>query len=85
VFTPLLANPDVAARLAPLLGEGPGRGIALLVVLTGVLSLVLTGLGFLYAPLRRVEDALPDAIPDPVILDKDALQQQADLQLSKAA
>ncbi|RKH45833.1 non-ribosomal peptide synthetase/MFS transporter [Corallococcus sicarius] len=85
VFTPLLADVDVATRLAPVLGEGPGRGIALLVVLTGVLSLVLTVLGFLYAPLRRVEDALPDAIPDPVILDKDALQQQADLQLSKAA
>ncbi|RKH43882.1 amino acid adenylation domain-containing protein [Corallococcus sp. AB050B] len=85
VFTPLLAEERVASALAPLLGEGPGRGIALLVVLTGVLSLLLTVLGFLYAPLRRVEDALPDAIPDPVILDKDALQQQADRQLSKAA
>jgi MFS family permease len=85
IFTPLMAGTELAHRLEPLLGSGAGRGIALLVLITGVLSLALTALGLCYAPLRRVEDALPDAIPDPVILDRDALQQQADRQLSKAA
>ena len=84
LFQPLFAHADAAARFAPLVGSGPGRGTALVVVIAGLLSLLLTAAGLAYRPLRRVEDELPDAIPDAVILDKDALQRQADLQLEQA-
>jgi len=41
-------------------------------------------MGFNYRPLRFMEDVLPDAIPDPVILkDKNKIQELADMQLLK--
>lgn len=80
---PLFAHADVAARFAFLVGSGGGRGTALVMVITGLLSILLTVAGLAYRPLRRVEDELPDAIPDAVIPDKDTLQQQADLQLAQ--
>jgi amino acid adenylation domain-containing protein len=67
----------LAARAAPLLGHGAGRSEAMLMVLAGAASLILGGLALAYRPLRRLDCDLPDAIPDPVILDKDALQERA--------
>jgi len=45
------------ARTRTLVGAGPGRGIALILVVAGTLSaLVATAAGF-YGPLRRLDEA----------------------------
>lgn len=77
LLTPAMGR-GLASALAPMLGRGGGRAEGLLMALAGVASLLLAGLALAYRPLRRLETDLPDAIPDPVILDKDALQKRAD-------
>ena len=52
-----------AAAFGPFLGIGPGRGIALIFLLAGVLS-VLAGLAAAaFAPLRRLDDAAAGPLP----------------------
>lgn len=65
VFEPLLA-PDgpLASSVGRIIGVGKGRGVAFLFITMG-LSIVFSALlAYAYRPLRRVEDELPDAIPD---------------------
>lgn len=63
VFEPLMANGGrLAGSLGRLIGVGPGRGIALMFMLFGLLMLLLVLAGTLYPRLRLVEDDLPDAI-----------------------
>jgi hypothetical protein len=65
VFTPLLVEGGpLAGSVGRVIGVGPVRGIGLLFIIMGLLSLVSIVLGYLYPPLRRVEEDLPDAIPD---------------------
>jgi hypothetical protein len=45
-------------------GTGAGRGVGFLLVLVGALGLLITSLAFLYAPIRDVEDDLPDVITE---------------------
>lgn len=84
IFEPLMNNPSlVASTIGAFIGMGPGRGIALLMIIVGLLRIVLALAGYSYKPLRNMEDDLPDAIPDAVIIaDKDILQAQADKQLA---
>lgn len=66
VFEPLMAEGGALAPvLGPWLGTGPGRGIGLLFLCLAVIPIL--GTVVLYARPRvwRVEDELPDAIPDP--------------------
>ncbi|VAW39691.1 Polyketide synthase modules and related proteins, partial [hydrothermal vent metagenome] len=83
VFEPLMANDGLFAdSVGMLIGSGPGRGIALLMIIVGTFRVILAVVGYSYAPLRNMEDDLPDAVPDAVIVaDKDALQAQADQQV----
>lgn len=83
VFQPLLADARWAPLLQPWVGTGAARGTAVMIMIVGVLSIALTALGLLYPPLRRLEEALPDAIPGAVILDKDTIQRQADEALAR--
>ncbi len=64
LFEPLMAESGaLAPALGPLIGAGPGRGIALMFVLAGAIYL-LAALPLLVHPrIRRVEVELPDAIP----------------------
>ncbi|MFF7245346.1 amino acid adenylation domain-containing protein [Embleya sp. NPDC008237] len=84
VFEPLL-RPDgaLAGSVGVVLGTGPGRGTGLLLVLVGLVLGVWGLVGLSYRPLSRMEDALPDAIPDVEIGDKDTIQAQADRQLTR--
>lgn len=50
----------LAASMGPLIGTGPGRGMALMYLLAGWLTLMITLVAFLYGPLRRVEREVPD-------------------------
>ncbi len=84
VFEPLMINETlVASTVGAFIGAGPGRGIALLMITVGLLRIVLALAGYSYKPLRNMEDDLPDAVPDAIIVaDKDILQAQADKQLA---
>lgn len=65
VFEPLLAaGGPLVGTIGRVIGVGPGHGIALLFVLMGMLSMLVTVGGYLYPPLRLVEEELPDAIAD---------------------
>ncbi|WAM23415.1 MFS transporter [Myxococcus sp. NMCA1] len=61
-FEPAMAS---GGKLVPLLGafvgEGPGRGIALMFLIAGVLAVLMTLLSTLYRPLRELEAPPQDA------------------------
>ena len=61
VFEPWMAAHGPLARiLGGFFGTGPGRGIAVLFILLGVLTVLAVIAGFLYQPLRDLEARLPD-------------------------
>jgi MFS family permease len=65
VFEPLLApGGALAGALGPLIGVGKGRGIALLLCLSGLIFTVATLAFYLSPRLRRVEEELPDQVAD---------------------
>ncbi|HEX8161807.1 MAG TPA: MFS transporter [Pyrinomonadaceae bacterium] len=65
VFEPLLApGGPLADSVGRVLGTGKGRGIGLLFVLIGLLTVLGTAIGYRYPRLRLVEDELPDFVPD---------------------
>ena len=65
VFEPLLAEGGpLAGTVGSVIGTGPGRGIALLVILSGLLTALIGILGWLHPRVRNVESELPDTIPD---------------------
>ena len=86
VFEPFMASQNpLAISLSQIIGTGAGRGMGLLLILLGCIEILWTILGYHYRPLRYMEDLLPDAIPDTIILaDKDKIQEQADQQLKVA-
>jgi len=55
----------LAGTLGPLIGTGPGRGIALMFILSGTLTILAMAAGYRYPYLRRLEADLPDAVDDP--------------------
>jgi DHA3 family macrolide efflux protein-like MFS transporter len=65
VFEPLMApNGYLAGSIGQLIGVGPGRGIGLLFIIMGTLTLLATVIAYQYPRLRQVVDDLPDAIAD---------------------
>ncbi|MEH2191211.1 MAG: MFS transporter [Nostoc sp.] len=65
VFEPLLAvGGPLAGSIGRIIGVGKGHGIALLFVAIAILMILMVVGGYLYLPLRLLEDQLPDAILD---------------------
>jgi hypothetical protein len=65
IFEPLLAvGGPLAGNVGRIIGVGAGRGAALLLLVAGLLTFLVTALSFLYPPLRLLEDELPDATGD---------------------
>ena len=61
VFEPAMASGGAFARLfKPLVGSGPGSGMALMFMFAGVLGAAVAVTGYLVPAIRRVEDLLPD-------------------------
>lgn len=66
LFEPSMAE---GGRLAPTLGPilggaGDGRGIGLMFVTIALFPVLVSVVGWLYRPLRNIEDDLPDAVSD---------------------
>ncbi len=79
VFTPLFASMPDAFLPFGMFGNGSESGIAMLLVTIGAILVLWGVLGLRYRPLRDMENIMPDAIPDSIIIkDKDKLQQLAD-------
>jgi MFS transporter, DHA3 family, macrolide efflux protein len=63
VFEPLLAEGGrLANSVGRIIGTGQGRGVGLLFMVLGAISVLATTAGLLYPRLRRLESELPDAI-----------------------
>jgi MFS family permease len=66
IFEPLVGRDDVRSpAFAALVGDGPGRGIALLMMVMGALIAVSVAVAALNPRLRALEDELPDVAPQP--------------------
>jgi predicted MFS family arabinose efflux permease len=67
VFKPLLVEGGpLASSLGQILGVGPGRGVGLMFIVIGFLSILVTLIAYSIPHVRNVEDDLPDAIQTPV-------------------
>ncbi len=65
VFEPLLAaRGALAGSVGRVIGTGPGRGIAFMFILAGVGMILLATAGWLHPRVRRIEEEIPDQIPD---------------------
>ena len=61
VFEPaMMADGILTPIFGRLIGTGPGAGMSLLFILTGILLFVLTPLGFAIPAIRNAEILLPD-------------------------
>lgn len=68
VFEPGMRAGGALARVfGPLVGTGPGAGMALMLIFGGIFAAVAALAGYLYRPLRTVEATIPDhdATPAP--------------------
>jgi MFS family permease len=65
VFEPLMSiHGPLSDNFGHLIGSGPGRGIGLLFIVIGSLTILTTIAAMRYRRLRYVEDELPDAVLD---------------------
>ena len=66
IFEPLMSDGGRLAdsSIGTLLGTGPGRGIGLMFVISGLLAIIVSGLAYLNPHIRDVEQELPDAIAE---------------------
>jgi MFS family permease len=65
VFVPLTGRHEVRSPvLRALVGNGPGRGYALLIMVVGVLIVLCAAAGARYPRLRRLDGELPDLTED---------------------
>lgn len=65
VLEPLLAKGGLlAGSIGQIIGTGPGRGIGLLYIVVGILTVLITIVAYSYPRIRLVEDELPDAVTD---------------------
>jgi hypothetical protein len=61
LFEPsMMSSGPLANLFGPLIGVGPGRGMGLMFVLMGVLSIITALSAFAHPRIRHVESELPD-------------------------
>lgn len=65
----LMPGGALAASVGRLIGVGKGRGIGLLFIVLGLLTVLTVAGGFLSPRLRRLETELPEVIPDEFSVD----------------
>jgi DHA3 family macrolide efflux protein-like MFS transporter len=77
VFKPLLVSGGALADtfVGRLIGTGPGRGVGLMFICLGVLTLLTVGLASLNPRLRGLEAEIPDAIePEPALAEPEVVE-----------
>jgi MFS family permease len=81
VFGPLMLTGGAlaASPLGALLGVGPGRGIGLMFLISGILLLLVSGAVFANPRIRRLEEELPDAVVNETPLPDDSETHSASL------
>ncbi|WP_017654193.1 MFS transporter [Fortiea contorta] len=63
VFEPLMTpNGLLAGSIGTIIGVGQGRGIGLMFIVMGILTVLTAMIAYQYKPLRLVEKQLPDAV-----------------------
>lgn len=63
IFEPLMAQNGLLAKsMGKIIGVGQGRGIGLMFIVMGILTVLATIIAYQYKPLRLVERQLPDAM-----------------------
>jgi MFS transporter, DHA3 family, macrolide efflux protein len=63
IFEPLLkVGGPLAGSVGQIIGVGPGRGAGLLFICAGLFLVLVSVIGYLYPPLRRMEGELPKAL-----------------------
>jgi DHA3 family macrolide efflux protein-like MFS transporter len=60
----LNSNGALVGSIGRVIGVGPGRGIGLLFILTGIFNMLAVVVAALHPRIRLVEDELPDVIAD---------------------
>ncbi|MCB2209659.1 MFS transporter [bacterium] len=85
VFNPLMMKGGALADtfVGRWIGVGPGRGIGLMLISSGILLLIVSGIAFANRHIRRLEVEIPDVVVQPDNEDDDAalpapLSQEAD-------
>ncbi len=69
VFEPLLIlGGPLATSIGLLIGVGPGRGIGLLFIIVGLLTMAITAVGYFYPRIWRLEEEIPDANPEEALI-----------------
>jgi len=64
VFEPAMSSGGALSRLfGPLVGTGPGAGMGLMFVVSGILGIVVGCVGYLIPAVRHAEDRIPDHDP----------------------
>jgi MFS transporter, DHA3 family, macrolide efflux protein len=58
----MAAHGRFAGSFGQMLGVGPGRGIALLFAVMGLIKVTVSLMAYLYPHIRRIEDDLPDMV-----------------------
>ena len=65
LFEPMLAEHGwLTPTVGRLLGAGPGRGIGLLFIIMGLLTLLTVAIGYSYSRLRLLEDEITDTVTE---------------------
>jgi len=68
VFGPLLdAGGPLAGSVGQVLGVGRGRGIGLLLIVAGVVTLAVTARAYLHPRMRDVDDEVPDVLVEKAV------------------
>jgi hypothetical protein len=65
VFEPLMAEDGaLAGSIGSIIGTGPGRGVALMFILSGMLVALMAVIGYAIPKIRHLETDLPDHIEE---------------------
>lgn len=65
VFEPMMAEGGaLAGNIGSVIGVGPGRGVGLMYIVTGLLTALLGVIGYLAPRVRNIETELPDYVAD---------------------
>jgi DHA3 family macrolide efflux protein-like MFS transporter len=74
VLEPAMSNPEsfLATTLGPIIGTGPGRGMALLFIIGGGIAALIGISGYVFRVLREADTLLPDhdTLPSAVLPDE---------------